>query len=76
MKVRKNILFGNLIVKDGKSKTELKDCVFTEGDTIYKGKEIVSVVSFKIVGQTAITNDYTEAKRNEEIRNNITGAYE
>jgi hypothetical protein len=76
MKERKNILFGDLIVKDGNKKKELKNCVWTEGDTIYKKKDIIKILSFKIVGQTSVTKDYTEAKKNEEIRNNITGAYE
>ena len=76
MEERKNILFGDIIVKDGKKKLKLYECVFTEGDTHYKKKEIVEVLSFKIVGKTAITNGYTEAKKNDEARNNITGAYE
>ena len=73
---RINILFGDIIVKDGNKKTTLPGCVFKEGDTHYKKKEIVEILSFKIVGQTAITNGYTEASKSDEVRNNITGAYE
>lgn len=76
MNERKNILFGKLVLKDGKKSIELDNCVWTEGDTHYKNNEIVEIVSFKNVGKTSITNKYTEVVASDEKRNNITGAYE
>ena len=73
---RENILFGNIIVRDGKKQVELKDVVFKENANIYKNKEIIKVLSYKIVGQTSVTKSYTEVKASDEKRNNITGAYE
>jgi hypothetical protein len=76
MEERKNILFGDIIVKSSKGKQTIKDAVFTEGDTEYKKMPIVEVLSFKIVGKTSLNKSYTEAKASDEKRNEITGAYE
>jgi hypothetical protein len=74
--MRKNILYGDLIVIEKNKKKQLKNCVWTEGDLVYKNNKIVNVLNSKIVGQTAINLGYSEVKKNDEIRNNITGAYE
>ena len=50
--MRKNILFGDLEVYDGKKKVMIKKAVFTEGAEIYKKMNIIKIHSFKIVGQT------------------------
>ena len=73
---RKNILFGDLIILDGKNKITIKDAVFKEGDLYYKKKQIIKILSFKNVGQTSIIKTYTQGKASDEKRNNITGAYE
>lgn len=53
MNERKNILFGNIIVLDGKKQVKIKDAVFTEGINLYKQQKILKILSFKIVGQTS-----------------------
>lgn len=73
---RKNILYGEIKVKDKKGIKTIKEAVFREDATHYKKMEIVEVVSFKIVGQTNPLKSYTEVKASNEKRNNITGAYE
>ncbi len=73
---KKNILYGDIVVIDGKKEKTLKEVVFTEGDTIYKKMIIKKILTFKIVGQTNILKSYTEVKASDEKRNNITGAYE
>lgn len=74
--MRKNICFGSIKVKDKKSERYVVNAVWTEGDLTYKGMDIIKVVSFKYVGKTSITKDYTEVTASDEKRNNITGAYE
>jgi hypothetical protein len=74
--MRKNILFGNLEVFDGKKKIIIQEAVFTEGAQFYKKMNIIKIHSFKIVGQTHILKDYTNVKKSNEARNKITGAYE
>ena len=53
MKERKNILFGDIIVLDGKKQVKIKEAVFTEGAELYKQQKILKILSFKIVGQTS-----------------------
>jgi hypothetical protein len=73
---KKNILYGDIVVIDGKKEKTLQEVVFTEGDTIYKKMIIKKILTFKIVGQTNTSKSYTEVKASDEKRNNITGAYE
>lgn len=73
---RKDILFGELLVKDKKETKTIKDAVFLLDDKIYKGMEIIKVISYKKVGKTNASKEYTEVKASNEKRNNITGAYE
>lgn len=73
---RKIIYFGDIIVKDGRNKKTIKDAVFLEDDTTYKGMEILKIISQKDVGKTSITKTFTEVNGSDEKRNNITGAYE
>lgn len=74
--MRKNILFGDIIVIDNKKQKTIKAAVFTEGDEMYKNNKIIQVLNTKIVGQTSINKAFTEVKASDEKRNNITGAYE
>lgn len=73
---RRNILFGTIKVREKKIIKVIDKAVWTEGDLQYKKMDIIEVLSFKIVGQTSITKEYSEAKASNEKRNNITGAYE
>jgi len=74
--IRKNILFGDIIVIEKNKDKNIKNAVFCEGDLIYKNMPIKKILTFKIVGQTNISKSYTEVKASDEKRNNITGAYE
>lgn len=77
MSEKKNILFGNIIIFDGKKQIRINDAVFKEGDILYKKKfKIMKIISFKNVGQTSTIKSYTEVNKSDEIRNNITGTYE
>ena len=76
MEEKVNILFGDIIVLDGKNKLKIKNAVFKEGDIYYKDKKIIEILSYKNVGQTSTIKSYTEVKASDEKRNNITGAYE
>ena len=76
MEKKVNILFGDIIVLDGKNKLKIKNAVFKEGDIYYKDKKIIEILSYKNVGQTSTIKSYTEVKASDEKRNNITGAYE
>ena len=76
MKQKKNILYGDIEIEECKKTKVLKEVVFLDGDTEYKGKKIISVINFKVVGQTNTATGYTEVKASDEKRNNITGAYE
>lgn len=73
---RKNILYGEIKVKDKKGIKTIKEAVFREDATHYKKMEIVEVVSFKIVGQTHINNGYSEAKANQLSKRDKLGGYE
>jgi hypothetical protein len=71
-----NILFGDIIVFDGKNKIKIKNAVFKEDDVFYKEKKIIEILSYKNVGKTSTLKSYTEVKKSDEKRNEITGAYE
>ena len=75
-KERIKILYGDIVVKDQKKEVKINEAVFREDATHYKKKEIIKVLSFKCVGYVSKLKEYTEVKKNEEIRNKITGAYE
>ena len=76
MEEKINILFGDIIVLDGKNKLKIKNAVFKEGDVYYKDRKIIEILYYKNVGQTSTIKSYTEVKASDEKRNNITGAYE
>lgn len=74
--MKKNILFGDIQVRDQNKVNVIKNAVFIEDEWIYKGLTIIKVLTSKIVGQTNTSKEYTEVKASDEIRNKITGAYE
>lgn len=76
MNERKNILYGEIKVKDKKGIKTIKKAVFKEDATHYKKMEIVEVVSFKIVGQTNTLKSYTEVKANQLSKRDKMGGYE
>ena len=76
MSEKKRILFGDIIVLDGKNKVKIKNAVFKEGDLFYKKNKIIDIISFKNVGETSTIKSFIEVKKSDEIRNNITGTYE
>ena len=72
----KRILYGKIKVLDGKKEVIEEHAVFTEGVEYWKKKKILEIIDVKCVGHTNTSNNYTEVKRSDEKRNNITGAYE
>lgn len=74
--MKKNILFGDIQVRDKTKVNVIKNAVFIEDEWMYKGMTIIKVISSKIIGQTNTSKEYTEVKASNEIRNKITGAYE
>ena len=74
--MKKKIYYGNLIIDvKGKNK-KLIDVVFKEGNELYKGNKIVEYEPIKVIGYENINKGHHNANKNEEQRNNITGAYE
>lgn len=55
---------------------QLKDVVYKETDGTHKGDKVIELKIKARLGFAAKTNRYTEAKKNDEIRNNKTGTYE
>lgn len=74
--MRKNILFGEIQVRDKTKLNTIKNAVFIEGEWMHKGFTIIQVISSKIIGQTNTSKEYTEVKASNEKRNKITGTYE
>lgn len=81
---RKEIFYCNLILQNGKDKIHLKNVVYKDENGLFKNsrlgiKEPLKVLKIDIIqslGFENLTNDYTEAKKSNEKRNEITGAYE
>ena len=81
---RKEIFYCNLTLQDGKDNIYLKNVVYKEEDGYFKNirlgiKEPLKVLKIDIIkslGFENLSNEYTEIKKSEEKRNNITGAYE
>ncbi len=53
MNQRENILFGDIIVLNGKKQIIIKDAVFIENSEFYKNQKIIKILTFKMVGQTS-----------------------
>lgn len=74
--MKEEILYGDIIVQDGKNQKTLKEVVFKMSSKEYKGKKILKILNYKVVGHTNTAKGWSEAKQSEEKRNDITGAYE
>lgn len=73
---RREILFCNLTVLDGKKQKNIDKCVILKGDTIYKKKKIIKVEFLKSLGFENKATGFVTAEKSNEKRNNITGAYD
>lgn len=73
---RREILFCNLTVSDGKKKKLIEKCVILKGDTIYKKQNILKVEIIRSLGFENKATGFTEAIQSDEKRNTITGAYD
>jgi len=70
------IVYCNLtIIKNGK-KNILKEVVYKHKDGYYKGFEVVHIDILKRLGFENKSKGFDIAKKSDEKRNNITGAYE
>lgn len=72
----REILFCNLTVSDGKKQKVIEKCVILKGDNDYKKQNILNVEFIKSLGFENKATGFTESKKSDEKRNNITGAYE
>jgi hypothetical protein len=73
---RKKILYCNLTVLKDKKKKIINEVVFKNVDGFYKGNKVLDIDIISVLGYENLTNDYTEIKKSDEKRNNITGAYD
>ena len=81
---RKEIFYCNLILQNGKDNIYLKNVVYKDNNGYFKNtrlgiKEPLKVLKVDIIkslGFENLSNEYTEIKKSDEKRNNITGAYE
>lgn len=80
----KEIFYCNLILQNGKDKIYLKNVVYKYENGFFKNsrlgiKEPLKVLKIDIIqslGFENLTNEYTEVKKSNEKRNEITGVYE
>jgi hypothetical protein len=81
---RKEIFYCNLILQNGKDNIYLKNVVYKDNNGYFKNtrlgiKEPLKVLKVEVIkslGFENLSNEYTEIKKSDEKRNNITGAYE
>jgi hypothetical protein len=81
---RREIFYCNLTLQNGKETLYLKNVVYKYEDGYFKNirlgiKNPLKVLKIEIIeslGFENLTNEYTEVKKSNEKRNNITGAYE
>lgn len=73
---KREILFVNLIVEDGKKQKSIEKCVIKKGDAFYKKQKIISIDLLNSLGFENNATGFTEGKKSEEKRNDITGAYD
>ena len=72
----KEIFFCDLIVIKDKKEIKIEKAVLLDDETFYKGDEIKKVIKLKSLGFQSLNLGFTEVKKSDEKRNNITGAYE
>lgn len=81
---RKEIFYCNLTLQNGKDIIELNKVVYKEENGYFKNirlgiKEPLKVLKIDIItslGFENLSNEFTEVKKSNEKRNEITGAYE
>jgi len=73
---KREIIFCNLTVIDGKKEKIIEKCVIFKCDTIYKKQTIKKVEFITSLGFENKAIGFTEVSKSDEKRNNITGAYE
>jgi hypothetical protein len=81
---RKEIFYCDLTLQNGKDILCLKNVVYKYTDGYFKNKRLGVSEPLKVLKVDVIhslgfenkTNEYTEFKKSNEKRNNITGAYE
>lgn len=73
---KKEILYCNLTVLKNNKKTIINEVVFKNVDGYYKGNKVLDIDIICSLGFENLTNEFTEVKKSDEKRNNITGAYE
>lgn len=74
--MKKEIFFCDLIVIKDKKEIKIKNVVWMETETHHKKMEIKQVIKIKSLGFQSLQTGFTEVKKSDEKRNNITGAYE
>jgi hypothetical protein len=84
----KEIVFCDLTISYKNKIYELKKLVYKNDGNMFYNKKVLSklnisepvdIVGINIISRLGFENqskEFTEVKRNDEIRNNITGAYE
>jgi hypothetical protein len=73
---KREILYCNLTVLKNNKKTIINEVVFKNVDGYYKGNKVLDIDVICSLGFENLTNEFTEVKKSDEKRNNITGAYE
>lgn len=73
---RKEIFYCNLVVLKDNKKVNINNVVFKNVDGYYKGNKVLDIDVICSLGFENNSSGYTELKKSEEKRNNITGAYE
>jgi hypothetical protein len=73
---RKEIVYCNLTILKNNKKKILNEVVFKNVDGFYKGNKVLDIDVICSLGYENLTKEFTEIKKSDEKRNNITGAYE
>jgi hypothetical protein len=73
---KREIFYCNLTVLKNNKKTIINEVVFKNVDGYYKGSKVLDIDVICSLGFENLTNEFTEVKKSDEKRNNITGAYE
>lgn len=73
---RREILFCNLTVSDGKKQKIIEKCVILKGDIIYKNQNIKSIEVIRSLGFENKSTGFIEVHKSEEKRNTNTGTYD
>lgn len=72
----KEIFVCDIVVVKNKRDITIKNIVWVDGNTHYKGIEIKKVTKKDSLGFQAFNSGFTQLKKSDVIRNDMTGAYE